>query len=101
MLPAALITKSAVYALELSREMLHIISEKAQAAGLNHIVPVEVQGDDFGVPDGTVDMILLATVLHEIPDKSAFLSAQKNAQQQREDCRYRFPQASNQLWATG
>ena len=72
-LPAALITNNIVYALEISDEMLAIIAEKAKEAGLNQIVPVKVQGDDFGVADGTADVLLLATVLHEIPDKTDFL----------------------------
>lgn len=76
-LAAARITHSAVYALEISDEMLEMIQEKAKESGLGQIVPVKVKGDNFGVADGTADVILLATVLHEITDKANFLSNAK------------------------
>jgi ubiquinone/menaquinone biosynthesis C-methylase UbiE len=73
-IPAAKVTHNTVYALEISDEMLEIIAGKANEQGLGNVVPVKVKGDDFGVPGGSIDLILLVAVLHEIQDKHTFLA---------------------------
>jgi len=72
-LPAAQITSGPVYALDVREDFLQLIQEKAQALGLNNIHTVQVEGTAFDLPDCTADIVLMVTVLHEIPDKPAFL----------------------------
>ncbi|MPL97776.1 Ubiquinone/menaquinone biosynthesis C-methyltransferase UbiE [bioreactor metagenome] len=70
---AAVLTKSKVYALEISDEMLSIIEEKARNGNLTNIEVKKVSSENFYMEDHCVDIALMATVLHEIADKSAFL----------------------------
>lgn len=72
-IPAAMITSSKVYALEISDEMLSIIGEKAKDQGVSNIELIKVQDEHFDVLDDSIDIALLVTVLHEIPNKTVFL----------------------------
>lgn len=72
-IPAARMTRNKVYALELDEAMLNIIGEKAGQEGLTNIELIPVKGETLAVPERTVDIILLVTVLHEIPEKDSFL----------------------------
>ena len=71
-LPAARLTGALAYALETDEAMLALIRERADAEGLD-IRTLRVTDMGFGIPDATADIALLATVLHEIQDKHAFL----------------------------
>lgn len=73
-LPAAVLTRNRVYALEISDEMIAIIKERASAMGLNNIETVQVNPDNFNVEDQCADIALMVTVLHEIDNKSVFLN---------------------------
>ena len=70
---AAQLTRGTVYAVELRTDMLDIIAKKARAAGLANVVPVLSDGTGYAVANGCADIALAVTVLHEIPDKAAFL----------------------------
>lgn len=76
-IPAAQITKNLVYALEIKDELLEIIKEKAENQSLPNIKTMKVTGDSFDIEEGSVDFIILVTVLHEIKNKAAFLSEVK------------------------
>ncbi len=71
--PAAEITKSKVYALEISDEMLSVIEEKALNNNLTNIEAKKVTSESFFMEDHCVDIALMATVLHEVADKKSFL----------------------------
>ncbi|SMC78454.1 class I SAM-dependent methyltransferase [Papillibacter cinnamivorans] len=71
--PAARITKNKVYALELNDAMLSVIREKAEGGLLSNIEAKKVTSEDFFMEDHSVDIALMATVLHEITDKAGFL----------------------------
>ena len=73
-LPAARITKNTVYALDIKEEMLSIIREKADREGLKNIETVKVENDSFNIGSGKADIAILVTVLHEISNKTVFLS---------------------------
>jgi ubiquinone/menaquinone biosynthesis C-methylase UbiE len=75
--PAARMTTNTVYALEISDEMISILREKTVEEGLPNLRAIKVQGKDFGVADSTADVVLLATVLHEIKDRPVFLKSVK------------------------
>jgi ubiquinone/menaquinone biosynthesis C-methylase UbiE len=76
-IPAAQITKNIVYALEIKDEFLEIIKEKADNQKLPNIKTMKVIGNSFDIEEGSVDFIILVTVLHEIEDKAAFLTEVK------------------------
>jgi ubiquinone/menaquinone biosynthesis C-methylase UbiE len=72
-LPAARMTGAPVYALETDEAMLSLIRERADAESLD-IRTVRVTDAGLGIPEATADVVLLATVLHEIPNKHDFLT---------------------------
>ena len=72
-LPAARLTGAPAYALETDEDMLALVRERADAEGLD-IRTVRVTDAGFGIPDATADVVLLATVLHEIKNRHAFLT---------------------------
>jgi ubiquinone/menaquinone biosynthesis C-methylase UbiE len=71
-IPAALMTDQAVIALEINEELIPIIIEKACSQGLSNIQAIKVQGSNFTLQTGSVDLVLLVTVFHEIDDKALF-----------------------------
>lgn len=73
-IPAAQLTDSKVYALEISDEMLAIIEEKAKTNGLNNIETMKVSDNSFGLMDNCIDIAIMVTVLHEIHPAEEFLS---------------------------
>lgn len=72
-MPAARITRNKIYALELDEAMLAIMGEKAVKEGLTNIELLHVRGNSLAIPDQTVDIVLLVTVLHEISEQGGFL----------------------------
>jgi ubiquinone/menaquinone biosynthesis C-methylase UbiE len=72
-LPAARLTKSTVYALDIKETMLERIRKKAENENISSIKLIKVSDRRFDLPDGTADMVLLSAVLHEIEDSSYFL----------------------------
>ncbi len=73
-LPAAQLVGPAgrVYAIDIRREMLEIVQDKARDAGLLKIETV--LGEESGIPlsDQVAQVVLLAFVLHEAVDPGAF-----------------------------
>jgi ubiquinone/menaquinone biosynthesis C-methylase UbiE len=76
-IPAAKITKNIVYALEINDEMLSVIEDKANNEGISNIELIKVHNDHFDLEDGSVDIILMVTVLHEIQNKHVVLEEVK------------------------
>lgn len=73
-LPGAKMTQNTVYALEESEEMLSIIRDKIRNENISNITLIKVEDERFAIADHSVDLALLVTVLHEITDKSVFLT---------------------------
>lgn len=76
-LPAAEIVGGAglVIAVDTSREMLEELASRAREACAENIEIVLSSEYSMGVPDGIGDLALLSMVLHEVEDKTRFLSA--------------------------
>lgn len=72
-LPAARISSQKIYALDINPVMLKAIQVKAEAESLKNIALHQVEGDVLPVPDSSADLALVATVLHEIPEKAPFI----------------------------
>jgi len=61
------------YALDVSAEMLDILSDKAAAAGALNIETVLTGAYDMKIKSGAAAFALCCNVLHEIPDKERFV----------------------------
>ena len=73
-LPAAAITHNAVYALDVSDDMLSIIARKSELAGATNIYRVKVTEAGFNVAPGVADIVLMCSMLHGIPNQTQFLA---------------------------
>lgn len=65
-IPAAIIVRGKVYALDIEPEMLAISKAKADAAGLRNIdlIQRDFVAAGTGLADGTVDYVMLFNILH-------------------------------------
>lgn len=73
-IPAAAMTDQTVYALEISDDMLSILEEKIQAAGVSNLKTVKVTDDRFDLPDHCADLGLFVTSFHEVEHRGPILS---------------------------
>jgi len=62
-----------VVAVDVSSEMLKKAQNKAAKAGVKNIEFLQSKGTDIHLKDGSVDLILLVTVYHEIGESEAVL----------------------------
>jgi ubiquinone/menaquinone biosynthesis C-methylase UbiE len=62
-----------VHALDLEEAMLARVRERAAAEGLANVVAARSEESRLPLGDGSVDLVLLANVLHEAADRVAFL----------------------------
>jgi ubiquinone/menaquinone biosynthesis C-methylase UbiE len=62
-----------IYAIDISDIMLSEVEKRAQLAGYHNIVPLKSDEYDFKLKNGSVDFVLICTVLHEVDDKTRFL----------------------------
>jgi ubiquinone/menaquinone biosynthesis C-methylase UbiE len=65
--------KGKVYALDSQPEMLSLLRNKLDASSANNIELVHAEADQTGLPNGICDLVFLANVWHEFPDRSAVL----------------------------
>ena len=77
-IPAAKMTTEKVFALEISEEMIQLLSQRKEAAGLDNL---DVRKVEEGLPldDKSCDLILMATVFHELDDKDGMLQEIRRA----------------------
>ena len=64
-----------VYALDIQEEMLEAVRQRAQEARLGNIVTLKAEEPRLPLEPDSMDGAFLACVLHEVPDRSAFLKA--------------------------
>ncbi len=64
--PAAKIIKGKIYALDLEPDMIQITNEEAKKEGLNNVQTVlrDFMVEGSGLPDGSVDYVMLFNILH-------------------------------------
>jgi len=62
-----------VLATDLQPEMIQMLKQNAQAAGLSNIKPLLCSSTNSMLPDGKVDLILMVDVYHECTDPEATL----------------------------
>lgn len=64
-----------VYAVDIVQAMLDKLQERAQAAGLENVVPVLAEEEDeYPVPSEACEAALMVNVYHEVDPASAFLN---------------------------
>jgi SAM-dependent methyltransferase len=68
-----------IYAVDVQQEMLDILAESVEEAGLTGIVPVLGTADDPGLPEGGIDWILLVDVYHEFAEPVVMLEEMRRA----------------------
>jgi len=77
---AEMVTKEGrVYAVDIQQEMLHMLDERAEEAGMNNIEPVLGSVIDPGLPAEKLDLILLVDVYHELSHPEPMLRAMRKA----------------------
>lgn len=74
-LPAAQLVgpTGTVYALDLEEAMLHTVRSRAAEQGITNVETLQSEENRFPLADGSVDVALVANVLHECADQGAFL----------------------------
>lgn len=72
-IPAAQRTSGIVFALDVDRRMLDIISKKAEDASITNIQLLESSMERIPLPDNAVDIALASLVLHEVSSLPAAL----------------------------
>jgi ubiquinone/menaquinone biosynthesis C-methylase UbiE len=68
-----------VYAVDIQQEMLHLLDERAKAAGVKNIKPILGSVIDPRLPDESQDLILLVDVYHEFSHPEHMLRAIRKA----------------------
>jgi ubiquinone/menaquinone biosynthesis C-methylase UbiE len=73
---ARLVGKSGkVYAVDIQREMLGMLRQRARRAGLDNIVTIRGSLVDPRLPEGQLDLVLLVDVYHEFSHPEQMLAA--------------------------
>lgn len=72
-IPAAKITHKTVYAVDLDSRMLGVVRTKAADEGLENIQALLESIDALSLPDGSVDIVLVSLILHEVPSLTTTL----------------------------
>ncbi len=75
-IPASLRVKK-VYALDVQQEMLDILQNKIKKQKLANIETILSEESSIPLPDGSIDILLMANVFHELEDRSAILEEGK------------------------
>ncbi len=70
---AAKLTRSKVYALDMSDEMLEFARGKVESKGVGNVEIVKVGADEIPLSDRMVDIFYMVTVLHHIEKLDSFL----------------------------
>jgi predicted methyltransferase len=68
-----------VYAVDIQPEMIALLKQGVEKAGVTNVVPVLGKGDDPGLPPASIDWILLVDVYHELQEPRAMLARMREA----------------------
>lgn len=72
--PAASITNDTVYALEISDDMIELLSSRKRERNTHNLVIKKVTSEQLPLDNDSCDMVLMVTVLHEIADKHSLFT---------------------------
>jgi cyclopropane fatty-acyl-phospholipid synthase-like methyltransferase len=68
-----------VYGVDIQREMLKLLNQRADAQGVKNVTPVLGSFTDPRLPKGKIDLILLVDVYHEFSHPEQMLAAMREA----------------------
>jgi ubiquinone/menaquinone biosynthesis C-methylase UbiE len=71
--------KGVVYGTDVQVEMLKMLRENARMEGVSNIKPVRASQASTGLPDGSIDLILMVDVYHECSDPEMILQGLRRA----------------------
>ncbi|MDQ0197924.1 class I SAM-dependent methyltransferase [Neobacillus ginsengisoli] len=80
--PLAINTDQTVYAVDIEPKMLHFLQEHARMKNVKNIKYVESNLESIPINDGEVDKILIAFVIHEVPDRQKVYNELKRIKKQ-------------------
>jgi ubiquinone/menaquinone biosynthesis C-methylase UbiE len=78
-LARAVAPRGRVYAVEIQPEMIALLKQGVEKAGLTNVVPVLGAADDPRLPSAALDWILLVDVYHELQQPKAVLARMREA----------------------
>lgn len=78
-LARAVAPRGRVYAVEIQPEMIALLKQGVEKAGLTNVVPVLGAADDPRLPSASLDWILLVDVYHELQQPKAVLARMREA----------------------
>lgn len=78
-LARAVAPRGRVYAVEIQPEMIALLKQGVEKAGLTNVVPVLGAADDPRLPPAALDWILLVDVYHELQQPKAVLARMREA----------------------
>lgn len=67
--PFAQNTEQTVYAVDIEPKMLDFLKEHAESKSVNNIKYIESNLENIPIPNSTANKILIAFVIHEVPDR--------------------------------
>ncbi len=65
--------RGTVLAVDIQQEMLDLLAERAADAGVTNITPVRATAEDPRLPRGSLDLVLMIDVYHELSDPESVL----------------------------
>ena len=68
-----------VYAVDIQPEMIDILNDNIEQEGLTNVTPVLSTADDPGLPESSIDWMLLVDVYHELADPGVMLDRMSRA----------------------
>ncbi len=68
-----------VYATDIQPQMLALLRDNLAQRGVRNVVPILATADSSGLPEQSVDLVLLVDVYHEAADPSALLRQLRRA----------------------
>ena len=63
-----------VFAIDRQQDMLEWTAKRATEAKLTNLSPIQAMAHDIPIADASVDVVLMANVLHDLPDYPAILN---------------------------
>ena len=81
--PFAANTDQTVFAVDIEPKMLQLLQVHAQNKNVNNIQYIQSNLENIPIHDGTVDKILIAFVIHEVPDRVKVYNELKRIKKQK------------------
>ena len=69
---ARALSNGRVYAVDIDEALLKSIAIRAEAENIDNIRPINAE--QMNIPEASADIVFCCTVLHEVPEKDAFLA---------------------------